>query len=92
MDVKLLQSQLCFKAAVGALSTMRLLLKPAAVRLTSRKWSLRNWIQALKIQELCSLGSGIFFITENWLRECTFFFFSFLFPVSNCFTLVTGAD
>lgn len=61
LDVKLLQSQLCFKAAVGALSTMRLFLKPAAVRLTFRKWCLGNWIQSLKIPELCSLGPGILF-------------------------------
>lgn len=71
-----LRSQLCFNTAEGALSTMRLLLKPAAVRLTSRKRSLRNWIQALKIQELCSLGSAIFLLQiEGWHRECTIFFF-----------------
>lgn len=87
-----LQSQLCFKAAVGALSTVSFFLKPAAVRLTFSKWRLRNWIQSLKSQELCSLGSGIFFLlqTEGWHRECAFF--SFLFLVSNCCALVTGAD
>lgn len=73
-----LQSHLCFKAAVGALSTMGLLVKLAAVRLTSRKWSLSNWTQVLKIQELCSLGSGSFFVTDRGVAQGVYFFlFSF---------------
>lgn len=72
-----LQSHLCFKAAAGALSTMRLLLNLAAVGLTSRKWSLSSWTQVLKIQGLSSLGSGIFcYRYGGGTGSVRFFFFS----------------